>query len=444
MRGDRYVVLGLASVRSPWFREVARWSTSASLPLEFVKCVSVEEVRARLGTGRAFSALLVDAAAPGFDRDVIDAATTEGCAVIVVDDGLRTRDWVPLGAKGVLAPSFGRAELVDVLASVAAPIERADAVAAAGSAATFEGWRGRLYAVTGTGGAGTSTVAMALAQGLGLDPRTDGSIVLADLALHADQAMLHDAADIVPALSELVEAHRSGAPSAQEVRSLTFAVPDRGYQLLLGLRRHRDWSTLRPKAVAAALDGLRRAFHGVVADVTGDFEGQDACGSADVEDRNHLARLACAEADLVLVVASPGPRGVHRLVRLVEELLALGVPPTRIVPVINRSPRSPRARAEITRAVAELTAPLTIVDEPLNPALHLAERRHLDDLVRDGARLPSHLVEPVARAASVALARLEELSAPVAIDRFSPRLDAEPVAVVPGSLGSFYDEEAWG
>ena len=39
---DRYVVLGLAHVRSPWFREVSRWATSAVIPIDFVKCVSVD------------------------------------------------------------------------------------------------------------------------------------------------------------------------------------------------------------------------------------------------------------------------------------------------------------------------------------------------------------------------------------------------------------------
>ena len=51
MAGDRFVVLGVAQVRSPWFREVARWATSAMLPIEFVKAMSVEEVRVRLRSG---------------------------------------------------------------------------------------------------------------------------------------------------------------------------------------------------------------------------------------------------------------------------------------------------------------------------------------------------------------------------------------------------------
>ena len=37
MTTERYVVIGLAHVRSDWFTEVARWSTSGSLPIEFVK-----------------------------------------------------------------------------------------------------------------------------------------------------------------------------------------------------------------------------------------------------------------------------------------------------------------------------------------------------------------------------------------------------------------------
>ena len=52
---DQFVVLGVARVRSTWFRELSQWSTSAALPVDFVKCISLDEVRARLGSGRAFS-----------------------------------------------------------------------------------------------------------------------------------------------------------------------------------------------------------------------------------------------------------------------------------------------------------------------------------------------------------------------------------------------------
>ena len=112
----------------------------------------------------------------------------------------------------------------------------------------------------GTGGTGRSTVAAAVAQGLASDPRNLDLVCLADLALHAEQAMLHGAADVVPGLLELVEAHRSGAPSIDEVRSLTWHVAERDYHLLLGLRRHRDWTAV---AAAGVRHLARRAASGL-------------------------------------------------------------------------------------------------------------------------------------------------------------------------------------
>ncbi len=53
MSTERFVVLGLAHVRAGWFVEVSRWSTSGVMPIEFVKCVSVDEVRGRLAGARA-------------------------------------------------------------------------------------------------------------------------------------------------------------------------------------------------------------------------------------------------------------------------------------------------------------------------------------------------------------------------------------------------------
>ncbi len=91
MSSERFVVLGLAQVRAGWFGEVSRWSTSGTIPVEFVKCVSIDEVRGRLRTGRAVSALLLDAQRTGVDRDLLDAARDVGAAVIVVGDDRRRR-----------------------------------------------------------------------------------------------------------------------------------------------------------------------------------------------------------------------------------------------------------------------------------------------------------------------------------------------------------------
>ena len=432
MAAERYVVLGAAQVRSLWFREVARWGNSAMLPIEFVKSMSVEEVRVRLRSGRGFSALLIDDSLAGLDRDLVELARESGCAVIVVDSGRSARQWGELGASAVLPHEFSRSELHQVLAQVATPILRnhpdgPTAVAASGPS----GYRGALVAVTGAGGVGCSTVAMALAQGLAADPRYLDMVCLADLALDAEQAMLHGARDVVPGVVELTEAHRSGTPSIDEVRALTWRVNDRGYQLLLGLRRHRDWTAVRPRAFSAGLDGLRRSFRVVVADVDADVEGEQTSGSLDVEERNTMARVATTAADLIVVVGQPGMKGLHGLLRTTRDLLAHGIEGPRLLPLVNRAPRSPRARAELTAAFGELLGAQADLGVPT--PIHLQERRHLDDLLRDGARLPDGWLNPVAGTVLALLDRNDDR-------RMVPIAD-DLVPVRPGSLGTWTDND---
>jgi len=421
MAGERYVVLGLAPARSAWFRSVGLWANSGALPAEFLKCMSAEEMRARLASGRRFSAVVADAGLPSVDRDLLAAAVSAGSAVIVVDDGRATRDWAALGAGKVLPPSFGRDDLVAALTTLASPVPRSDArpddlLAAPAPAA----WQAPVAAVTGPGGTGVSTAAIALSQALGDDVRYGGMVLLADLRLHGEQAMLHDARDIVPSVQELVEAHRGGRPSSEDVRSLTFAVAERRYHLLLGLRRARSWPTLRPQAFEAAFDSLRRAYRVVVCDVDPDVEGEEAGGSIDVEERNVMARTAMACADVVFAVGLPSMKGLHSLVRVVTELSGFGVAADRIVPVLNRAPRSARSRAGLTSVLAQLARPATGDDLPT--PIFLPERT-VDTDLHDGARLPAALCVPLAGAFRAVLSRSGAAGSDV------------PEQVRPGSLG---------
>ena len=94
MSTERFVVVGLARVRSPWFGDVAHWANTSQIPVEFLKCVSVAEVRARLAAGRPISALLIDGGAAGLDRDLIDAARrgrNMGVLLVTHDFGVAAR-----------------------------------------------------------------------------------------------------------------------------------------------------------------------------------------------------------------------------------------------------------------------------------------------------------------------------------------------------------------
>jgi hypothetical protein len=180
---------------------------------------------------------------------------------------------------------------------------------------------------------------------------------------------------------------------------------------------------LRPQAFQACFDSLRRAWGVVVCDVDPDLEGEDDAGSIDIEERNVMARTAAAQADVVFAVGLPELKGVHALVRVLEELTGFGVDPTRIVPVFNRAPRSARARAGLAAVLAELTAPFAGAGMA-NP-VHVPERHNVEADVHDGARVPVALGAPLAGAFTAMLERARPEPA--------PKEDFDPVR--PGTLG---------
>lgn len=434
MTSERYVVLGLARPRAAWFGEITRWATSAALPVEFVKCLSPEEARARLASGRRWSAVLVDGGIHGVDRDLLEAALGAGTVPLVVDDPKVRRDWADLGAVAVLPADLGLDDLLRALAEHSRPVSRAAPTPVDAPTSSSPPWRGRLVAVTGAPGTGRSIVAAATAQGLAADASEQGMVVLADLDLHADQAVLHDVGDVVPGLSELVDAHRLGRLDPDEVRSLCFAADrHRRYDLLLGLRRHRDWTVLRPRAVEAALDGLLRTYRTVVADVGSDLEGERETGVAEIEDRNVLARTTIARADAILVVGRPDVVGAHHHARVIRDLVEHGVDPLRIAPVVNRAPRSPRLRAELTSTLAQLVGDDGATS--VSPTF-VGERRRLDEIVRAGGAWPGG---PARQLAATVVAVDER--ARRQLDEPSRAADV-PERIRPGSLGSYSDLES--
>lgn len=462
---DRWVVAGLARARTAWFRSVASWATSGALPVEFVACLSVEELRSLVDSGRALSAVLLDAGLPQVDRALVAHLDACGVAVLFVETDAapgRPRD---LGAAAVLPSPLARAQLLDALRATARPVADGavpptDLPDRDGSGDRPTASRAPLITVCGPGGTGASTLAIALAQGLaaaagrdadaggrtGLDrfrrlagarpPRGDhaagrprragavaGPVVLADLCRRADQAALHDAQELVPGLQELVDAHRTARPDARAVQAGTFRVVERGYHLLLGLRRSTDWAALRPPAVAAALDSVRGAFGTVVADIDADFESERDGGSVDVEERNALARLTVAVSSVVVVVGRPGLSGLTGLVRTQGDLIDAGVDGRRVVALCSPAPRGPAARAEYRRALVELGSWPHDAGPP--PTVHFVPRRRLDAALRDGTALPDPVPGLLARVV------LQRLAAVAPIDT----APVEPEPVTPGSLG---------
>ena len=107
-------------------------------------------------------------------------------------------DWGQLGVAEVLPEYFDPKALLAALGAHTAMISRADALPGDpmgidGGGEPAPSSQALVAMVCGPGGTGASTAAIALAQGLAADPRHPGPVLLADLALHAEQAMLHAA-----------------------------------------------------------------------------------------------------------------------------------------------------------------------------------------------------------------------------------------------------------
>ncbi|MBA3654771.1 MAG: hypothetical protein H0W70_11350 [Actinobacteria bacterium] len=390
---DRFVVLGLATARARWFAAFGQWAHAGSLPVDFVKCVSVEQLRVRLRSGRLHSAALIDGSVPALDRDLIESVHGAGATVIVVDAATRHPHWTALGADHTLADGFGPSEITDALRTHAAMVPTGEWDAPRCDHTDTAPAHAPLVVLCGPGGTGVSTLAIAFAQQWAAErSRPPGEVLLADLCLRAEQAMLHDAGDVGPGIQELVDQCRTANIDRDQARSHAYAVPERGYALLLGLRQPEAWSALRPRAIGAALASLQTAFSAVVCDCDADLEGQAQGGSVDVEERNALARSAVTRADAVFVVGAPGLKGTYSLARVIAAVADAGAAPARVVPVFNRASRSPRARARLNAALAALLP--DSVRHDLAPAVFIPER-DVEMCLHDRTKVPAALGDPL-------------------------------------------------
>ncbi|MEX2324269.1 MAG: hypothetical protein WD576_00835 [Nitriliruptoraceae bacterium] len=432
---EHYRILGLARFDASWFQTIGTWASASAIPAEFTRCVSLNEVRARLAAGVPTSCVLVAASVRGIDRDFIAHARKYGASVIIVDDAGDRRPWLDIGAAAVVDTELERTHLVELLKAHGQAI-RGEHDATEPDVHPAQVAAGRVIAVTGSGGTGASTCAIAAAQGLASVPAaTPGRgahgnaprVLLADGKLCGELAMLHNTTEVVPTIQDVVEAHRTATPIPSEVVGQTFDVSERGYRLLLGLRHRHHWALLHERAVRATMTSLVGAFEVVIADVGADLEGDQPSGSNDIANRNVLARTIVDQADSIVVVAQSSMKGLYSGVRLIADIVATGIRVTAVVPMINQVPRQPHRRASLVRAFGQLVQmcsnSLPELAELRKPVL--LPRVNVETCLRDGTMLPARLVAPIGRSLRGSLAQRRPERGDI---------DRAPTPVVPGEL----------
>lgn len=429
---SRTVLLGLSHARSPWVAELSRWTTGGLVAAEFLNCLTLDELRVATLT-RNVGAVLLDARLTGLDPRVVQEINScTGAVLIGVNTVEPPPDWEEMGVRRELPGTFPPELLRDAVeagmlgertagpgSAVTAPRcsdtgssdpgcsdpgrsdpGRSDPVPTRRNHRLLgqgaRGPTGRLVAVSGSGGVGASTVAMAVAQGLAAGGSED--VVLVDAARRADQAMLHDVGDVMPGLPELVEARRDGAGplDPQRIRDLAFRIPERGYSLLLGCRSAQSWARTLGAGLADAVDSIRHAFGTVVMDHDPEVEVGGVESAAVLADRHSAALYAVSEAQVMVVVTDAGPKGLHDAVRRIDELCEAGVPLERMLVCANRSEQrsaGPRLRASLghlSRARCREGGPPAVVVLP--------RLRRVGLSLHDGLPLPRRFVSPIASA----------------------------------------------
>ena len=365
-----------------WPRAVARWGSGATLPLEATTCVSADELRALVADGTVDLAI-VEAGLPGVDRMLADDVRRAGTALAVVTTARLTPAAERLRPDALLPADFDADALAAVLHAHAR--ERAT-TRPQRTVGPDRAEPGDLLAVTGPGGTGASTVAQALAT----HAARTREVLLADLALDADQHVRHGVAGGHDGVFELAEALRH-API--DGRALPTVPQPAGYDLLCGLRRRQEWTVLSGSVVDALLSSLQRPDRLVVADVAADLDGRVESGSLDLEERNGLARAVAARAGAVVVVGRWSTTGVHRLIRTLLDLEAHGIARDRLRPVLNDAPNRRGGRALAERAFRGLLA--DVGDGQWPTPTSVGHDAGVEHSVREGAPLPSRFVRRV-------------------------------------------------
>jgi hypothetical protein len=265
--------------------------------------------------------VLLDGASAQVDADLVAVIESSGCTPVGIQAESTPIDWEDLGVGALLAGTFTWPELSDLLAANCAPSRPGE-----GSRVQIEGAAppgGFLVGVCGAGGTGASTIAMALAQAAA--GRDGPATLLADGARRADQALYNDTGDVVPGLPELLDRVRAGNADPDEIDDSVFRTT-RGYDLLLGQRSAGDWVLLDRSSVAGVLEATLRRWQLVVVDHDGDLEDAEWTRSESIGARNAVSLELARTADLWVVVAGTGTKGVASAARGVDEAARGGRP----------------------------------------------------------------------------------------------------------------------
>lgn len=285
---------------------------------------------------------------PWLDRDLVGTLQDQGVVIVAVESASAVRALDTIGIAHRTADA-GAEELAALVHRVGGT--RDEPVAGSDDGPRQPGG-GRLVAVWGGAGApGRSTVAVHLA--VEAAHRGTNALLIDGDAWSATVAQLLGLAES-PSVAQAARA--AGDGWRQSLATCLQDGPD-GCRVLSGLARAELWPELRERAWTAVLDAAREQHELVVVDLAAAIEEDEELAFDRVPyRRNLMTRVVLGVADEVVLVVAGDPIGIRRGIvahrTLVESAAAK---PDRVVPVLNRAPRTARRLQDCSAQVGEWT-----------------------------------------------------------------------------------------
>lgn len=310
----------------------------------------------------SFDVLVIDDICSFLTPHLVAVVRSSGRAVIGVHDPEEFSDGrerlLECGVTDVVSAGALPDEFLEVIGRVAdltVPLEGESATRLPVPADATGTEAGRVIVVAGPGGgAGVTEVAIGLADAM---RRSGGSIALVD----GDD----DAAAIAQRLGLGMHPNVRTAIDVIEQRSapVQVALQDRsGISVMVGMPGAEGWAGVRPRQLIGVVDELVAAFDHVIVDAGN--RSQARLGESG------MIRALLDRAHLGICVAAPSPVGVARLLGWLSA--SPGLSASRWAVVVNRAPRDPYRRGEITQEIGRNYVPMSLEFFPDDTAVGAA------------------------------------------------------------------------
>lgn len=339
------------------------------------RCVDLADLLAVARAGLVRVAV-VDADLARLDRDHVAALRADGVAVLVVETATSAGRCLQLGASDVVTADTAARDVATLVRSLADRTGQPSVPPSPSSPSLDLVPAGALVAVWGPSGApGRSTVALNLA--------TEAALAgVASLLVDADTAggALSTRLGVLDEAPGLAAACRSATrgrldPSMLAAHALTVAD---GLRVLTGASRADRWRELRPSALETVWQVARRVAQLVVVDLGSTMAAPEQNGSGGMS--ADVGASVVADADILVVVGTPDPLGMLRLVQALDQLDDTA---TRTLVVVNRMRDrvvGRRAERQVRDALARFAGDLEVCLLPDDPAA-------TDEAMRTGSPL---------------------------------------------------------